>query len=114
MATELRQHNASALSAAMFSMTFWPCLICCANPNPNPNPKTPNPNPNPNPNPQPNPSPNPNLTLTLNLTLARWLICCALYSLVHFSFAADSRLARQADRDEGAAAGAALEAIDSE
>ena len=67
MATELRQHNASALSAAMFSMTFWP-----------------------------------------------WLICCALYSLVHFSFAADSRLARQADRDEGAAAGAALEAIDSE
>ena len=63
MATELRQHNANALSAAMFSMTFWP-----------------------------------------------WLICCGLYSLVHFSFAADSRLARQADRDERAAGGAALEA----
>ena len=67
MATELRQHNANALSAAMFSMTFWP-----------------------------------------------WLICCGLYSLVHFSFAADSRLARQADRDERAAGGAALETIDSE
>ena len=30
MATELRQHNARALSAAMFSMTFWPWLLCCA------------------------------------------------------------------------------------
>ena len=71
MAAELRQHNARALSAAMFSMTFWP-----------------------------------------------WLICCALYSLVHWSFAADSRLARQADRytdrEEGAAGGAALDVLDSE
>ena len=64
MAPELRSHNAHALSAAMFSMTFWP-----------------------------------------------WLICCLLYSLVHCSFAADCRLARQADRDEG---GAVLDVIDGE
>ena len=67
MAPELRSHNARALSAAMFSMTFWP-----------------------------------------------WLICCLLYSLVHCSFAADCRLARQADRDEGGAGGAVLDVIDGE